>query len=80
MQGVLYIVIALCTLVVGLIIGIFLERSKKPATDGVLKYSVDPDDGIYLFLEFPDENGPSLLLHKKHATFNVDTSDIISHD
>lgn len=79
MQVFWYIIIALGSFVVGVIARYIYEKSKKQVTDGTLKYSVDPDDGIYFFVEFPDENAPARLLHKKHAIFKVDTSDIISH-
>lgn len=80
MQGVLYIIIALCSMIVGVIIGYIYRGSKKQATDGKLRRFVDPDDGPYLFLELKPESEPMTLMNKKYAIFEVDQSDIVSHN
>lgn len=80
MQGIWYVVVALCCLIVGTVFGIIFEKSKKPATDGKLRRFVDPDDGPFLFLELKPESEPMALMNKKYATFEVDPGDLISHD
>lgn len=64
----------------GAVFGYLYRKSKAPITDGTLKRHVDPDDGTYLFVEFKKETDPMAIMTKKYAIFEVDPSDIISHD
>ena len=67
-------------ILVGIIVGYIIRDNKKQVTDGVLKCHNDPDDGLYLFVEFKKDTDPMALLNKKYAVFKVDPKDIISHD
>ena len=64
----------------GAVFGYIYRKQKAPITVGTLKQHVDPDDGPYLFVEFNKETDPIDVMNKKYAIFEVDNSDIISHD
>lgn len=68
------------TILVGVIVGYIIRDNKKQVTDGILKCQRDPDDGLYLFVEFKKDTDPMNLLNKKYAIFTVDPNDIVSHD
>lgn len=80
MQHPAYIFLVLTVALIGVVIGYIIRDKQKPATDGKLRQFVDPDDGPYLFLELKPDSDPTILMNKKYAIFEVDCSDLISHD
>ena len=76
------VLIALLSLVVGLVFGVVIGKSSAKETPvGTLRADVsDPDEPPYLFLQLPPTTDPYKLIRKKRVTLDVKIQNFISHN
>ena len=70
---------ALILIIPSVILGIILTLVfLKSRSKGALRMHIDPDDGLYLFVEFKKDTDPLEVMKMKRVLFEVNPKDVLS--